>query len=102
MPSRDELIEFLKTAQGKVGKREIAKAFGIKGGDRLELKALLADLAADGVILGSRKLLKATGSLPPVSVLEIVDRDDQGDTFWPSQCRGKPTRPASPVLVTAP
>ncbi len=79
LPTRDELIDFLKTAQGKVGKREIAKAFGIKGGDRLELKALLADLAADGIILGSRKHLKATGALPPVAVLEIVDRDDQGD-----------------------
>jgi hypothetical protein len=79
IPSREEVLRFLEQAQGKVGKREIAKAFGIKGGDRLELKALLADMAADGELVGNRKTLKRHGHVPPVAVLEIVDRDDEGD-----------------------
>lgn len=79
LPSREEVLQFLQQAQGKVGKREIAKAFGIKGGDRIELKALLADMAADGELVGNRKTLKRHGQVPPVAVIEIVDRDDEGD-----------------------
>ena len=79
LPSRDEILQFVQQAQGKVGKREIAKAFGVKGSDRIELKALLADMAADGALVGNRKTLKRHGQVPPVAVLEIVDRDDEGD-----------------------
>ena len=79
LPSRDDILRFLETAQGKVGKREIAKAFGIKGGDRVELKTLLADMAADGALVGKRKALKRAGHVPPMAVLEIVDRDDEGE-----------------------
>ncbi|MGE0768847.1 MAG: ribonuclease R [Hyphomicrobiaceae bacterium] len=79
LPSREDLLQFLQQAQGKVGKREIAKAFGIKGSDRIALKALLADMAADGELVGTRKALKRRGHVPPVAVLEIIDRDDQGD-----------------------
>ena len=35
---------------GKVGKREIAQAFNIKGGDRIWLKQMLKDLEIDGVV----------------------------------------------------
>ncbi|MGD9806582.1 MAG: ribonuclease R [Hyphomicrobiaceae bacterium] len=79
LPSREEVLQFLQQAQGKVGKREIAKAFGIKGGDRVELKALLADMAADGELVGNRKTLKRHGHIPPVAVIEIIDRDNEGD-----------------------
>jgi ribonuclease R len=79
LPTREEIVRFLEGAQGKVGKREIAKAFGIKGGDRIELKALLADLTAEGVLTGGRKHVKPHGKVPSVAVLEIVDRDDEGD-----------------------
>ncbi|MEZ5818882.1 MAG: ribonuclease R [Hyphomicrobiaceae bacterium] len=79
LPSREEILEFVQQAQGKVGKREIAKAFGIKGGDRVELKSLLASMAADGDLVGNRKTLRRHGQIPPVAVLEIVDRDDEGD-----------------------
>ena len=79
MPSREEILRFLASAQGKVGKREIAKAFGIKGGDRIELKALLAEMNADGELVGNRKAMKRHGQVPPVAVLEIIDRDDEGE-----------------------
>ena len=41
LPSPDQIVEFLKTADAKVGKREIARAFGVKGADRVELKKIL-------------------------------------------------------------
>lgn len=79
LPTREEVLQFLQQSQGKVGKREIAKAFGIKGSERIELKALLADMAADGELVGNRKTLKRHGHVPPVAVIEVVDRDDEGD-----------------------
>src|SRR5512137_1387986 len=48
MPSREQILQFLEGAQGKVGKREIARAFGIKGGDKIALKKLLSQMAEEG------------------------------------------------------
>ena len=79
MPTREELLEYLSNATEKVGKREIARAFGLKGEDRITLKSMLIDLAAAGAIVGNRKAMKAKGKLPPVGVLEIVERDNEGE-----------------------
>jgi ribonuclease R len=79
LPSREELLRFMAEADGKVGKREIARAFGIRGDDRTELKRLLAELSREGAISGNRKALKKRGGLPAVAVLEVVTRDAEGD-----------------------
>src|SRR6478672_11405663 len=79
LPDRSELLDFIRDAPGKVGKREIARAFGIKGAARLDLNRLLANLTGDGTLSGNRKGLRKTGSLPPVAVLEVTGRDDDGD-----------------------
>jgi ribonuclease R len=79
LPSRDELLAFVRSSSDRVGKREIARAFGIKGGDRIELKKLIADLTDEGLLAGGRKELRERGGLPPVAALEIVGRDDDGD-----------------------
>ena len=79
LPSRQEILDFLQTASRETGKREIARAFGIKGGDRIALKELLRDMADDGLIAGSRRKLTRPGVLPPVTVIEIVARDADGE-----------------------
>ena len=79
LPTKAEILDFVKGAQEKVGKREIARAFGIKGSDRIELKRLLSELSDEGALAGRRKTLRAKGALPPVTVLEIVGRDAEGD-----------------------
>ena len=79
LPSRDEVLKFIAGSREKVGKREIAKAFGIKGGDRIGLKTLLAEMTAEGHLSGNRKTLKPKGKVPAVAVLEIVDRDGEGE-----------------------
>jgi ribonuclease R len=84
MPSKDEIVAFIRDAGSqsdgsKVGKREIARAFGITGTDRVELKRLLAELGHDGVLAGTRKEFRERGQLPPVGVIEIIARDDGGD-----------------------
>jgi len=79
LPSRKEILDFLQTANRETGKREIARAFGIKGGDRIALKELLRDMADDGLITGSRRKLTRPGVLPSVTVIEIVARDSDGE-----------------------
>jgi ribonuclease R len=96
LPSKQDLIDFLATATGEAGKREIARAFGVKGGDRIALKALLRDMADDGLIAGSRRKLTRPGVLPPVTVIEITGRDADGEfiarpSLWDEE-HGAPPR----------
>ena len=62
-----------------LGKREIARAFGIKGADRSELKRLLKELEREGAVAKRRKHLRSSGSLPPVIVADITSRDRDGE-----------------------
>src|SRR5581483_5953174 len=78
-PTKQEILDFLESTSVKAGKREIARAFGVKGGDRVALKELLRSMAEDGLIAGSRRNLTRPGTLPPVTVIEIVARDRDGE-----------------------
>ena len=45
LPSREEILEFIKTNDDRSGKREIGKAFGVKGQDKIALKKMLKIMA---------------------------------------------------------
>ncbi|HEY1246459.1 MAG TPA: ribonuclease R [Hyphomicrobiaceae bacterium] len=80
MPSKQAILDFIKTTQDKApGKREIARAFAVKAGDRIALKQLLAEMTDEGLLSGNRKGFNKPGILPPVAVLEIVARDAEGE-----------------------
>lgn len=79
LPSKQDILDFLKTSPAKAGKREIARAFGVKGADRITLKALLRSMADEGLIAGTRRKLTRPGTLPPVTVIEITGRDPDGE-----------------------
>ncbi len=78
-PSKTDILEFIKSSERKVGKREIARAFNIKGKDRTDLKKLLREMRDEDLISGSRKKLRRPGELPPVAVIEITRMDDEGE-----------------------
>ncbi len=79
LPSRDEVLKFIAEQDGKVAKRDIAKAFTIKGDDRIPLKRMLRELGAEGLLDGSRKGgLREAGELPNVSVVQITGRNKYG------------------------
>ena len=48
IPTKEEILEWISENPAKTGKRDIARAFGIKGSDRIDLKRLLKELEADG------------------------------------------------------
>jgi ribonuclease R len=79
LPGRDELLAFIRGHQGKVGKREIAKAFDITGEARIALKHMLKDLQEAGVLERHGNRLRQPGLLPPVVLAEMRSRDRDGD-----------------------
>ena len=79
MPSREEILEFVENSPAFVGKREIARAFGVKGADRIELKDLLREMTDDGLLSGPRKRITKKGRLPPVTLIDIISRDNDGE-----------------------
>ena len=79
VPTRDELLAFIKESATPVGKREIARAWGVKGDQRIELKALLRELRDSGEIAADRaKTFKDPKALTDITVLEIVRVDGDG------------------------
>ena len=79
-PSREEILNFLRDNPDAAGKRDIGRHFGVKGGSaKVALKKRLREMAEDGLLAGTRKTFRERGTMPPVTVLEITGRDDDGD-----------------------
>ena len=100
LPSREQILAFITETPGKVGKREIAKAFGISGADKIGLKAILKEIEADGALDRDRGGFRKGGSLPPVVLADIVSRDRDGDLIArPAQWEGGGEAPKIAVEV---
>ncbi|HKA81111.1 MAG TPA: ribonuclease R [Xanthobacteraceae bacterium] len=78
-PSKDELLAFIGRQPGKIGTREIARAFGLKNADRADLKRMLRELADEGKVERRRKKLHHPGALPHVVVADVTARDADGE-----------------------
>jgi ribonuclease R len=86
LPSREQLLQALAETPDLKGKRDLAKLFGIRGDLRKPFKAMLAELEGEGVITRTRKALRRTAALPPVTVLDIPTDADPDDLHaFPAQ-----------------
>jgi ribonuclease R len=81
LPTKDALLAWIADNPGAQSKRDIAKAFGIKGAARIDLKRLLKELEAEGHLEKRRKTYRDPDKLPPVSVLKVLPPDALGDLF---------------------
>ena len=112
LPSKADILAFVarekealadgKGSLGKVRKREIARAFGIKGDDRIALKRLLRELEDEGQIEKRRSAMR-TGAMPAMMVADILTRDRDGEliakpTDWDPEVNGAAPR----ILVDVP
>jgi ribonuclease R len=94
IPSKDELRAWIAEHPGLTAKRDIAKAFGIKGAARIDLKRLLKELEEEGTLAKKRGAYRDAEKLPPVSVLQVTGPDDAGDLFArPLEWRGEGAEP---------
>src|SRR6056297_3140243 len=81
MPSKDEILQWISDNPTLTSKRDIAKAFGIKGAARIDLKRILKELEDEGHLEKRKKTYRDPDKLPPVSVLQVLPPDDFGDIF---------------------
>jgi ribonuclease R len=96
LPTRQQILDFIQSSGAPADKREIARAFGLKGQDKLALKTLLRDMGDEGLIdAGPGRAFHRMGGVPKVTVLRVVDIDEAGRAFavperWETE--GQPPR----------
>jgi ribonuclease R len=96
MPSAQQVLGFIQSSDISAGKREIAKAFGLKGQEKIKLKSLLKDMAEEGLIDGSKSAFHRMGGVPKVTTLKIVAIEDSDliaePDNWDPEAPGNPPR----------
>ena len=76
LPSRQQILDFVAASPVPAGKREIAREFGLHGQEKIALKALLKDMAEEGLIDGRKSAFHRMGGVPRVTVLRVVAIED--------------------------
>ena len=96
LPTKKQVLDFIQTSDIPAGKREIARAFGLKGQEKIKLKHLLKDMAEEGLIDGKKTAYHRMGGVPKVTVLRVVEIED-GEVIaipdnWAPDAPDKPPR----------
>jgi ribonuclease R len=93
---KPEVLKFIQSSPRAVSKRDIANAFGIKGGDRrVALKQILKQLEKDGIIIKQPGGdYSVPDGLPNVTVVEIISITVDGEIHatpleWNEELQGK-------------
>ncbi|MGQ0677895.1 MAG: ribonuclease R, partial [Rhodospirillales bacterium] len=86
LPDKQRILDFIRESPSRVGRREIARAFSIKGAERIQLKSLLKELKQEGLIEAERRHAGGAhrakpGALPSVGVLEVLGPDPDGEVL---------------------
>ncbi|MXU66844.1 ribonuclease R [Oceanomicrobium pacificus] len=93
-PTKDEIRDWIRDNPGRASKRDVARAFNIKGAGRIELKRILRELTAEGAIPGRKRSDRGRDGLAPVELLQVIARTDDGDLLAePTVWEGKGTPP---------
>jgi len=80
LPTRQQLLDFIRESPGRVGKRELARAFHLTGENRSVLREMIKDLEKSGDIeRGHGKRFAHPGALPDSMVVEISAIDADGE-----------------------
>ncbi len=94
LPTKAEILQWIADNPTLAAKRDIAKAFGIKGADRIDLKRLLRELEDEGHLEKRKKTYRDPDRLPPVSVLQVAGPTPDGDLLArPLEWQGEGVEP---------
>lgn len=97
--TRESLLEAIKLGEGQFTKRELARALSLKGDQRIALKQALRELENSGMIRKTGGKAYALGDeLPSVTVLQITDRDIDGELL----CEPVKSDQKGPLIRLAP
>ena len=82
LPSREAIRRFIAEQPGRVGKREIARAFNLGPEQRTALRDLLKQMAAEGQAApAGHRRFRAPGRLPEAVVVQVTGTDPDGDAL---------------------
>ncbi|MGJ8543943.1 MAG: ribonuclease R [Sulfitobacter sp.] len=102
IPTKAEILDWIAQNPTLTAKRDIAKAFGIKGAARIDLKRVLKELEAEGHLEKRKRSYTDPDRLPPVSVLVVTGPDSEGDLFAkPMEWQGEGVEPIVLVIPRA-
>ncbi|MGR3570615.1 ribonuclease R [Brevirhabdus sp.] len=102
IPSRSEILDWISENPTLNSKRDIAKAFGIKGAARIDLKRILKELESEGHLEKRGKSYRDPQKLPPVSVLQVQEPSPDGDLFaHPLEWQGEGVEPRVLMIARA-
>ncbi|MBI1493900.1 ribonuclease R [Halocynthiibacter styelae] len=94
IPSKEEILNWISENPARTAKRDIARAFGIKGAARIDLKRILKELEAEGHLRKRKKTYRESDKLPPVAMLKVEGPDADGDLFaYPVDWQGEDAAP---------
>lgn len=79
LPSPQELLDYIQQHKGEVNRRDIAKAFGIKGEERVALKTALQELAQNPAIQKRGKRYTSLESPSSLITARIVKITEHGE-----------------------
>jgi ribonuclease R len=100
IPTKPEILDWITSNPTLTAKRDIVKAFGIKGAARIDLKRMLKELEAEGHLEKRQKTYQDPDRLPPVSVLQVTGAESDGDLYAkPLEWHGTGAEPVV-LLVT--
>jgi ribonuclease R len=102
LPSKAEILQWISDHPTLTSKRDIAKAFGIKGASRIDLKRVLRELETEGHLEKRKKTYRDPDRLPPVSVLQISGLTPDGELLArPLEWQGEGVEPVVLMLPRA-
>jgi ribonuclease R len=108
LPDPQAVADYVRSYRKREGeppaRRDVTKAFGLKGADRADMRQLLTDMQKEGLIelegkspRGARKAAKPKGPLPKVAVMDVTGTDAEGDLLAaPLKWEGEPPRVVLP------
>jgi len=100
LPDREAILAFVRQTPDAVGKREIARAFGLKGEERDALRDLLRAMEEDGLLAtGPGRTLHRAGGLPRVAILIVVLSEGARILAVPETWEGEGAPPRVAVAV---
>jgi ribonuclease R len=80
LPSEAEVLDYVRSRPGRVNKRDLARAFGIRSQPhKLALKRLLRHMTEQGLLERRDRKLHDPSRLPPVTVLQVTGIDEDGE-----------------------
>ena len=99
LPTPQQVLDYIASSDTPAGKREIVRAFGLSAQEKIALKAMLKDMADEGLIDSAPgRAFHKMGGLPKVTVLRIADVDDGGN-IWAVPDRWEAEAPVPRIRV---